>query len=202
MCYNAAMRTAITLHGMPSKEEYFDANVPSPSNHHWLPWVQRQLLLNGVLAQTPEMPVPYAPNYAQWASVFEQFRIDEETMLIGHSCGAGFLIRWLSEHPVRVGKVALVAPWIDPSRERAREMFDDLRMDSGVAARTQGMRLFISSDDLQDKLDTAAILEREIPGIQTNWFIDRGHFTIRGMKTQCFPELVEYLLDSPQALAG
>ena len=112
------MKTAIILHGMPSKEEYFNAESPAQSNKHWLPWVQRQLILNGILAQTVELPEPYEPNYEKWRSVFEQFHIDEETNLIGHSCGGGFLVRWLSENKIKVGKVALVAPWLDPERER------------------------------------------------------------------------------------
>ena len=101
------MRTAIILHGMPSKEEYFDPDNESPSNQHWLPWIQRQLILNGVLAQVIELPEPYIPKYGKWASVFEQFKVYAETDLIVHSCGAGFLVRWLSEHKIKVGKVSV-----------------------------------------------------------------------------------------------
>ncbi|HSE56651.1 MAG TPA: hypothetical protein VLB02_01025, partial [Candidatus Paceibacterota bacterium] len=89
------MKTALIVHGMPSKEEYFDREGKSPSNSHWFPWIQQQLLINGFLAQTPEMPEPYLPVYEKWCSVFEQFSIDEHATLIGHSCGAGFLLRWL-----------------------------------------------------------------------------------------------------------
>jgi uncharacterized protein len=106
------MKTAIIRHGKPSYEEYCNPRIPSPSNNHWLPWLQKQLLLNGFLAQTPELPAPYAPVYQDWCLAFEQFRIDEDTALIGHSCGAGFLLRWLSENKVTVGKVALVAPFL------------------------------------------------------------------------------------------
>ncbi len=188
------MKTAIIVHGMPPREEYFDPHVPSPSNHHWLPWIQRQLILNGVLAQTPEMPEPFAPDYAKWASVFEQFTVGEETSLIGHSCGAGFLLRWLSEHRLEVNKVALVAPWIDPYHDRAPAMFGGLRIDPTMAARTRGMQLFVSSDDGQEVLDTAAHLVATIEGIKTQGFDNRGHFIIGSMKTLQFPELLEFLL--------
>jgi len=49
------------------------------------------------------MPEPYSPDYAKWCSVFKQFVIDSDTQLIGHSCGAGFLLRYLSENDVKVG---------------------------------------------------------------------------------------------------
>lgn len=112
------MKNAILIHGWPGKEEYFDPNIPSPSNSHWFPWVQHQLLLKKIEAQTPEMPKAYEPNYEAWKEMFERFEINENSILIGHSCGGGFLTRWLSENDVRVGKVALVAPWLDPLPEK------------------------------------------------------------------------------------
>lgn len=57
------MKTAIIIHGYFTKEEFFDVTRPSPSNDHWFPWIQKQLLLNGILTQTPEMPSSYAPEY-------------------------------------------------------------------------------------------------------------------------------------------
>src|ERR1700741_4554197 len=111
-CIIFSMRTAIILHGMPDRKEYFDPESSAQSNKHWLPWLQRQLIVNDILAQTPELPEPYAPNYAKWCSVFDQFTVDEETMLIGHSCGAGFIVRWLTDNKKKVGKVALVAPFL------------------------------------------------------------------------------------------
>jgi uncharacterized protein len=188
------MRTAIILHGKPSKEEYFDPASPSPSNAHWLPWLQRRLLLEGVLAQTPELPEPWAPDYRQWSAVFERFPLDAETMLVGHSCGAGFLARWLSEHKVRAGKVALVAPWIDPAGARAPAMFDGLSIDPGLAARTGGVRLFISGDDSQEVLASAARLETTLKGIEVACFIGLGHFTSWSMNCGEFPELGDFLI--------
>jgi uncharacterized protein len=188
------MRTAIILHGKPSKEEYFDPASPSPSNAHWLPWLQRQLLLEGVLAQTPELPEPYAPNYRRWSAVFERFPVDAETMLVGHSCGAGFLVRWLGEHKVEAGKVALVAPWIDPTGARARAMFDGLYIDPGLAARTGGVRLFISGDDSEEVLASAAQLELTLKGIEIKRFSGHGHFTSWSMKSGEFPELRDFLI--------
>lgn len=32
------------------------------------------------------------------------------------SCGAGFLLRWLSENSVRIAKLILVIPWLDPNK--------------------------------------------------------------------------------------
>ncbi len=188
------MKTAIILHGKPSKEEYLDPKKPSPSNAHWLPWLQRQLLLHGILAQTPELPEPYEPDYKKWSAMFQQFPLDAGVMLVGHSCGAGFLVRWLSEHEIEVGKVALVAPWIDPNHNRAPAMFGGLHIDADVAARSRGVRLFVSSDDGGEVLATAAALESIIKGIHVQRFSDRGHFTSDDIKTEEFPELRDFLI--------
>ncbi len=188
------MRTAIILHGKPSKEEYLDPESPSPSNAHWLPWLQRQLLLTGVLAQTPELPEPYEPDYNKWSAVLQQFLVDADTMLVGHSCGAGFLVRWLSERAIKVGKLALVAPWLDPNHNRAPAMFDGLQIDAGLVARTGGVGLFISVDDREEILASSALLEAALKEIQLHRFSDRGHFTLGDMKTDEFPELREFLI--------
>ena len=188
------MKTAIILHGKPSKEEYLDPNSPSPSNAHWLPWLQRQLLLHGILAQTPELPEPYEPDYNKWSAVFDRFPLDADTLLIGHSCGAGFLVRWLSDHMIAVGTVALVAPWMDPTHLRAPAMFDGVRIDSGLIARTRGIGLFISADDGEEIHATTALLASTRPGIVVQRFSNRGHFTLGDMQTVEFPELRDFLL--------
>jgi len=188
------MKSAVILHGMPSKEEYFGPQEKSPSNNHWLPWIQHQLLLNGVLAQIPELPEPYEPDYAKWCSVFEQFQINENTILVGHSCGGGFLVRWLSENKIKAGKVALVAPWINPASSRPKPGFFDFKIDEDLAERTGGICLFISSDDDKEELDTAKLLKEKIRGLRVKEFTDRGHFVLRDMGTEEFPELKDFLL--------
>ena len=70
------MQTAIIIHGMPSKEEYYDPERRATSREHWIAWLQRQLVLNEILTQIPEMPEPYAPQYDKWSQVFEQFTIE------------------------------------------------------------------------------------------------------------------------------
>ena len=56
------MKTAIIIHGYNDQSEFEDTTRPAASNDHWMPWLQRQLLLNGIEAQTPEMPGFYEHN--------------------------------------------------------------------------------------------------------------------------------------------
>lgn len=180
---------------MPSKEEYLNPNDgPAQYNRHWLPWLQKQLILNGILAQVPELPEPYEPDYEKWRSLFEQFPIDENTILVGHSCGGGFLVRWLCENNVKVGKVALVAPWINPNSKLPKPGFFDFQIDKNLKEKTADLCIFISLDDDKEELDTAEMLKEKIAGLKVKKFTDKGHFTYSDMGTEVFPELKDYLL--------
>jgi predicted alpha/beta hydrolase family esterase len=189
------MRTAIIVHGAPSREEYYDANVPSASNHHWLPWLQRQLGVRDYAAHTPEIPNCWMPDYRVWQREFERFDITPGTMLVGHSCGGGFLTRWLSEHPdTRVGRVVLVAPWIDPRRTRTTDFFD-FKIDPNLAERTAGFTVMNSDNDAQDIQDSAFIIRDTVHNTNFRNFHQYGHFCIENLHTQAFPELLSALVD-------
>lgn len=127
------MKNAIILHGGPSKQDYYDPELPSMSNSHWIPWLQSQLLKKDIPTATPEVPNSYDRNWKVWNSEVERYDIDSETILIGHSTGAGFFVKYLSINPeITVGKVILVAPWLDPYRKKTVNFFDDFEIDSNV----------------------------------------------------------------------
>ena len=109
------MKNTILIHGAPYEEEFRNPEKPSPSNTNWFPWLQKQLALRDEVSVAPEMPRPYDGIYSEWAEVMESYKINTETVLIGHSCGGGFLLRYLSENKqIKPTKVVLVAPWLDP----------------------------------------------------------------------------------------
>lgn len=190
------MKNAIILHGMGSKEEYYSPDYPSGSNSHWFPWLQKQLLIRDILAITPEMPYNFAPDYAVWSREFERFDITPETILVGHSCGGGFLVRWLSEHKdVRVGKVVLVAPWLDPCREDTTDFFD-FEIDPSLESRTKGLTIFESdNDDVSGVAPSVSLIREKVLNSKYVLLSNRGHFCFNDMGTVEFPELLEQILN-------
>ncbi|MCX6755079.1 MAG: alpha/beta hydrolase [Candidatus Nomurabacteria bacterium] len=182
------MKTAVIIHGLPEKEEFYSLTRPASSNCHWLPWIQKQLLLKDILAQTPEMPVAYNPEYNAWKEMLERFPLDEETILIGHSCGGGFIVRYLSENNVKVGKVVLVAPWIDPDKFLKTGMFD-FNIDENIVSKTKGVTIFSSTDDMQEVQDSIKTLKEKIKGIKVVEFEKKGHFSYSDIGLE-FPELL------------
>jgi predicted alpha/beta hydrolase family esterase len=189
------MKNAILLHGLQDKNEYYNQQFPAPGNAHWFPWLQKQLLVRDIYAETPTVPSSYNATYEDWKKAFERTdRIDEETILVGHSCGGGFLIRWLSENPsVRVGKVVLVAPWLDPLHDTTYSMgtFFDFTIDRDLASRTRGVTVFVSNDDGESILKTVETIESEINLVKVVRFDGMGHFCEENMDTTEFPELLE-----------
>lgn len=189
------MKRAIIIHGYNNKSEFEDINRPSPSNDHWMPWLQRKLLLNGIEAQTPEMPGFYEPNYEKWKEMLDRFTPDQDTILVGHSCGGGFLIRWLTENNHKVGHVVLVAPWLDPEKIIDPNFFD-FTIDKNISAKTKKLTVMYSTDDHPEILTTIDTLKGKLEDVKFMEFEDKGHFVLNSLKTEEFPELFEELVNN------
>lgn len=190
----ALAASCILLHGQPDRDEYHDPRFPSASNSHWFPWMQKNLLIHGIAAHTPEIPDSWNPHYPTWATEFERYELTPETSLVGHSCGGGFLLRWLSEHPdVQVGRVVLVAPWLDPRREETTDFFD-FTIDPLVPTRTAGLTVFHSDDDADDIQESVGMILAAVEGVAAREFHGYGHFCRGDLGSDEFPELLELLL--------
>jgi predicted alpha/beta hydrolase family esterase len=192
------MKQVILIHGLPDKEEVMGDVWPSPSNAHWFPWVQKRLTQQDILCQTPEMPRSYDPTYIEHERVLNQMEISNETILVGHSCGGGFLLRYLSEHPkLSPKKIILVAPWLDPEgylKELNPESdYFDFTIDPELTERI-GMYCMYSTDDDADILKSIEIIKKELPEMQVHTFTNKGHFTEPDLGTKEFPELLELIL--------
>lgn len=188
---------AILVPGRPDKDEHYDPKLLSNSENHWFSWLKRQLILQDIHAVSIEPPFPFRPRYDEWEKEFERFDITPETILVGHSCGGGFLVRYLSEHKdLRVGKVALVAPWINPDRNPRSDTADffDFIIDPDFPTRTTGVTVFVSSDDEPSVIKTVDILRDKTHDLKFKEFTNKSHFVMGSMKTVEFPELLETLV--------
>ena len=187
------MKNAIILHGRPSKEQWSNPTFPSTSNYYWLPWAQKELSLTGVPTETPEVPNAWDPDYQVWKTTFEKHTVTPDTLLIGHSCGAGFIVRWLCEHDAIVDKVILVAPWVDidgdPDNDKTRDFFN-FTYDRELVSKTRnGITIIHSINDMSTIQKSVEILMKEIDGIKYIELKNRGHF----YDEDCYrlPELLE-----------
>lgn len=187
------MKNAIILHGKPGKDEYYSADLPSASNSHWFPWLQKELMIRDVYAQTPEIPNSWNPQYETWRKEFERYDITSETILVGHSCGGGFLVRWLSERPdAHVGKVVLVAPSFGLDWD-SRDFFK-FEIDRALASRTKGLTIFVGGKDRPAIHESAGKIRASVAGAKYREFPNLAHFCFEDMQTVEFPDLRDELL--------
>lgn len=72
---------------------------------NWIPWLRQQLERDGHEVIVPTFPTPENQSLPAWLDVFREYReqITTETVFVGHSLGASFLLSALEEldHPVR-----------------------------------------------------------------------------------------------------
>ena len=80
----------------PDKDRHYDPDLPNNSENYLFSWLKRQFILKDIQADTIEPPLPFQPRYELWKIEFERFDIKPDTILVGHSCGGGFLLRYLS----------------------------------------------------------------------------------------------------------
>jgi uncharacterized protein len=192
------MKQVILIHGLPNKEEVLGDVWPSPSNAHWLPWIQKQLTQQDVLCQSLEMPKSYNPTYKEHERVLNQMEISNETILVGHSCGGGFLVRYLSEHKeLSPKKTILIAPWLDPKgylkEINSESDYFDFKIDSNLTTRTKLFCVY-STDDELDITESVEIINNQLPETVMCTFKNKGHFTEPDLGTKEFPELLEIIL--------
>lgn len=189
------MKTAILVPGRPDKDEYYNPHTFSFSDTFWFPWLKKQLQVRDIQAVAIEPPRPWQPRYELWKKEFERFDIREDTILVGHSAGAGFIVRWLSENKdKRVGKVILVAPWLNPEDNPVSDTADffHFQIDPEIAARTKGITVFNSDDDQETVQKSVAMLREQAANIDYRGFSGNGHFWDE--RTREFPELLECIL--------
>ncbi len=192
------MRNAILIPGRPDKEEYYNPQYPSNSNNHWFPWLTKQLIINEIFTVSLEMPTPWQPRYDIWKKELERFDITPETILVGHSCGGGFIVRWLSENKdTKVNKVVFVAPWINPENNPRSDTADffDFNIDEGLVKRTAGVTILNSDNDQATIHKSVQIIRNNVKDVKYKELHNKGHFCYRDLKTVEFPELLNEILE-------
>lgn len=185
------MKNAIILHGRPDKDEYYSSRYAAESNSHWIPWLQKELITHDIKADTPEVPHSYNPQWELWRKEVERFEITPETILVGHSCGSGFWIKYLSINKhLKVGKVVLVAPWLDPAGETQEKSFFEFEIDPNIASRTDELIIYYAPDDHESVLKTVNRIRSETKNTAFREFPEGyKHFCEQHLGTKEFPEL-------------
>ncbi len=182
------MGNCIIIHGCPSN------NMDPTYNKHRIPRLKNELIKNNIPTETPLMPSPRQPVYEDYKKEFEKYTVDEDTILIGHSCGCAFLVRWLWETKQKIKKLILVAPWkINDEGDEFREIFYTYPIDITIKDRVKKIVMFTSNDEDPEGKESLNIFHKSLEGEVIN-LKDHGHYTLWNMGTEEFPELLKEIL--------
>ena len=138
----------------------------------------------------PVMPSKYEVDYKAWKIWFERhldFINYKNPILIGHSLGATFLLKYLSENnfPKKVSQLHLIAPAISGN------LFDfnvDLKKINKISKNCTEIHLWHSEDDEVVSFKDSIIVKENIHNIIFHVFKKRGHFVQKS-----FPEILEVI---------
>jgi len=136
------MKNALIIHGTDGHPK-----------ENWFPWLKEQLEILEYQVMVPQFPTPENQDPKHWFEVLNQYQdnFNEETVLIGHSCGGAFLLRVLEEIQVKikaavfVSASAVVKPikYYEIDRPFIEEPFDWKKIKNSI----ENIFVFHSEDD-------------------------------------------------------
>lgn len=184
----------IVVHGCPSNKESL-IDIRKDTKKHWIPWLRKELQKQGIAVSTPLMPDSWSAIYEEWKKEFEKLKITENSIIVGHSCGAAFIVRWLSENPRKIKKLILIAPAkiLGETSKPTSKAFYDFDINTNLS-RFVGEILIFVSDNEDERLKKSAALYAETLNTKIVWFKNKGHFMPDQMRTDHFPELLDSIL--------
>ena len=183
-------KNCLVVHGCPGSAESLMDLSERTYTKHWIPWIRRELNVRGIPTQVPLLPEPWSPVYEHFKAEFEKYPVNESTILIGHSCGGAFLVRWLGDTKQKINTLILVAPWKIPDPDKVgRDVYYEFPIDETIKERVGRIVMFTADDEEEDGKKSVKMFHEalggdliELPG--------RVHFTMDSMGTDEFPELL------------
>lgn len=176
------MKNAVIIHGWGATSE-----------SNWFPWLKTQLEKNDFLVTIPDFPNSQHPILTEWFNHFKkEVAIDEETILIGHSLGSPFILKFLEQQEIKIKSAFLVAGFERSLDIPEIENFVDKPFNFEAIKKASDKFYVISSDNdpyidlpiatsLAQNLETQLIVEQQ-----------KGHLN----EDIVYPRLLDLILNS------
>jgi predicted alpha/beta hydrolase family esterase len=92
----------------------------------WYPWLAARLRARGLTVEVPHLPrLNVEPVATTLAQVLREHAFDADTVLVGHSGGAAFLLALLEHLETPVAQAVLVAGYCTPPNEHAEPVLQE-----------------------------------------------------------------------------
>ena len=185
------MKNALILHG-----------TDATANHHWFPWLKKELESDGWNVWVPDLPQANKPNIQRYNTYLrsqKEFKnINNETVMIGHSAGAVAVLGLVQELPddIVIQQVILVSALKDDlGWESLNELFEKPFDFEKIKKHVKQITLIHADNDPYIPLDQPEYLADQLGG-ELIIIEGQGHFNIESNPNfTTFPYLMELLKD-------
>jgi uncharacterized protein len=176
----------------------WDLMVKMPS---WKKWLEMGLS-DTVETIQPHMPNTMNAKYAEWKIWFEKYfqyiRNDKKLILLGHSLGGIFLVKYLSENtfPRKIDQLHLISPVYDNagvSDESVATFAFDPENLPHITKQVRAIHIWHSEDDTIVPIDHSERYQKWLAGSELHRFKDRGHFIGNSHFVELFLEIQKVL---------
>lgn len=150
------------------------------SRRDWKNELQSQLG-EGFVVYTPQMPNKQNAKYEEWEILFKKLleAVQDGVVLIGHSLGAAFLVKYLSEHQVakQIKSLHLLGTPFDGNMESDKLVgFVRTGELSQLERQVGEIFLYHSKDDFAVPYSHFLRYQEALPSAHFRTFEDRNHF--------------------------
>ncbi len=150
---------------------------------NWFPWLEEELSKEKIKCTIPSFPTPEHQVYSDWEKLMDYYCnmgiINNETVLIGHSCGSIFLVHYLLNHDIKVKGLICVSGY--NNFISGYELMDDLnksfyiKSELNVTACAEKIFAFYGDNDPNIPQEYLQNFATAIGG-QVNCIANAGHF--------------------------
>lgn len=149
---------------------------------NWFPWLKEKLEAKGLEVFVPQFPTPEGQSFEAWVEVLEPYlsKIDENTILVGHSLGGEFLLKLLESGEQKV-KIAVfvgtpigVKPILNYDRDAAFINGFNFNWDK-IKNKAQAFIVYQSDNDPYVGLGNGQELAKQL-GTELSFIPNAGHF--------------------------
>lgn len=163
---------------------------------NWFPWLKEELEKLDCNIFVPKFPTPENQSLETWLKVFEEYedKIDENSILIGHSLGPAFLLNILEKLNKPVKASFFVSGFLglldNPTFDEINKTFTDKEFNwDKIKENCPEFYVFHSDNDPYVSLQKAKELSEKL-GVEVLVVKDAGHFNKETGYTN-FPQLLE-----------
>ena len=165
---------------------------------NWFPWLKAELEKKGFEVIVPKFPTPINQSLESWLRVIKKFedKINEETILIGHSLGAAFILNYLEQTNKKIKSAFLVAGYhklLDNKFKELNKTFVDKEFDwKKIKKNCNKFFVFGSDNDEYISLEITKELAKNLDA-ELKIIHNGGHLNKKAGYDK-FPELLDYCL--------